>query len=100
MLDTQQYLKCREPALAKLRDKVERILKTAQDEVDELLEEWITENFIEPGRKAIDSAISDGELAEEETREREGEISELEEKVTDLELEITELKAQLAELQP
>ena len=93
MRDTQEYLKCREPALVKLKDKVERILKTAQEEVDELLEKWITENFIVPGREAIDSAISDGEDAEQE-------VSSLQEKVADLETEIEELKAQLAELQP
>lgn len=93
MLDSQTYLRCREPALAKLKDKVETILKQAMDDVDDLLENYITDDFIEPGRNAIDRAISDGEDAEQE-------VSSLQEKVAELETEIEELKAQLAELQP
>lgn len=82
MKTSQKYLSCREDSLEELQDMIGK---------------FVTDNFIVPGRDAIDAAISDGEDAENERDAKAEEIAELEQEVEDLKARIKELEAELQE---
>lgn len=81
MNSSQDYLRCRE---------------SKRDELMRLIQDFIDDNFIIPGRDAIDSAISD---AEEELYENDQEISELQNELDEANAKIEELEQRIAELE-
>lgn len=94
MKESQRYLECRENALEKLKDMISRSVEDLIEAVDA----EVTDNFIVPGRAAIDEAISDGEDAESELAAAQSTIDCLEERVAELEEQISELQAEINEL--
>lgn len=93
MRSSQQYLKCRETVLEKLKDRISCSIEALIETIDT----EVTDNFIVPGRAAIDEAISDGEDVENELAEAQSTIDRLEERVAELEEQISELQAEISE---